>query len=184
MKKIIKFIAGSMLAIAGNANAALATLDFVADVSSAQNYGGLTAFVDTITATATFDNAGFTGVGSETIYFTGSNTLDITAGSLFFDETNISTGSTASITFNDGQLVDFKYSALFNVNGAAEDFNSSLTSITADRAVNGPTSKDVSLFATWQSAELPITPVPVPAAVWLFGSGLIALVGFARRKSA
>ncbi|MCK5092950.1 MAG: VPLPA-CTERM sorting domain-containing protein, partial [Gammaproteobacteria bacterium] len=24
--------------------------------------------------------------------------------------------------------------------------------------------------------------VPVPAAVWLFGSGLIGLVGFARRK--
>lgn len=30
---------------------------------------------------------------------------------------------------------------------------------------------------------LNINPVPVPAAVWLFGSGLIALIGFARRKS-
>lgn len=27
-----------------------------------------------------------------------------------------------------------------------------------------------------------ISPVPVPAAAWLFGSGLIALVGFVRRK--
>jgi len=27
-------------------------------------------------------------------------------------------------------------------------------------------------------------PVPVPAAVWLFGSGLIGLVGVARRKKA
>ncbi len=184
MKKIIKFIAGSMLALTGNANAALATLDIIGDVTSAQNYGGLTAFVDTITATVTFDNAGFTGTGFETVYFTGSNTLDITAGSLFFDETNISTGSTASITFNDGLLFDFKYSALFGVNGAAEDFNSSLTSITADRAVNGPASNDVSLFATWREAELLITPVPVPAAAWLFGSGLIGLAGFARRKSA
>jgi len=31
--------------------------------------------------------------------------------------------------------------------------------------------------------EIPTT-VPVPAAVWLFGSGLIGLIGFARRKKA
>ena len=29
-----------------------------------------------------------------------------------------------------------------------------------------------------------LNPVPVPAAVWLFGSGLIGLVGVARRKAA
>ena len=29
-----------------------------------------------------------------------------------------------------------------------------------------------------------VTPVPVPAAVWLFGSGLVGLAGFARRKKA
>ena len=29
-----------------------------------------------------------------------------------------------------------------------------------------------------------VTPVPVPAAVWLFGSGLLGLVGVARRKKA
>jgi hypothetical protein len=28
-----------------------------------------------------------------------------------------------------------------------------------------------------------VNPVPVPAAVWLFGSGLIGLVGLARRKT-
>ena len=32
-------------------------------------------------------------------------------------------------------------------------------------------------YATWQMSS-----VPVPAAVWLFGSGLIGLIGFARRK--
>ena len=33
-------------------------------------------------------------------------------------------------------------------------------------------------------AELVGTVVPIPAAVWLFGSGLLGLVGFARRKAA
>lgn len=173
-----------MLALAGNANAALATLDLIGDVISAQNYGGLTAFASTITATATFDNTGFTGVGDETIYFTGSNTLDITAGTLSFDQTNKTTLSTTSISFTDGLLVDFTYSAIFGMNGAPEDFYSSLDNASADRAVSGPASKDVKLVATWRTAELPITAVPVPAAAWLFGSGLIGLAGIARRKSA
>ena len=30
--------------------------------------------------------------------------------------------------------------------------------------------------------QVTIEPVPVPAAVWLFGSGLIGLIGIARRK--
>jgi hypothetical protein len=29
---------------------------------------------------------------------------------------------------------------------------------------------------------LSVNPVPVPAAVWLFGSGLIGLIGIVRRK--
>jgi hypothetical protein len=33
----------------------------------------------------------------------------------------------------------------------------------------------------WNSAYSP-SPVPVPAAVWLFSSGLLSLVGVARRK--
>lgn len=34
----------------------------------------------------------------------------------------------------------------------------------------------------WETAEDNLPQVPVPAAVWLFGSGLIGLVGMARRK--
>ena len=40
---------------------------------------------------------------------------------------------------------------------------------------------DSGVLGSW---SLDITPVPVPAAVWLFGSGLIGLVGIARRKKA
>ncbi|MCK4704384.1 MAG: VPLPA-CTERM sorting domain-containing protein, partial [Gammaproteobacteria bacterium] len=31
--------------------------------------------------------------------------------------------------------------------------------------------------------RMDVQAVPVPAAIWLFGSGLIGLVGFARRKN-
>ena len=34
------------------------------------------------------------------------------------------------------------------------------------------------------SSTLTVTPIPVPAALWLFGSGLLGLIGIARRKKA
>jgi hypothetical protein len=36
---------------------------------------------------------------------------------------------------------------------------------------------------TYTGAEIAVGAVPVPPAVWLFGSGLIGLVGIARRRS-
>jgi hypothetical protein len=34
------------------------------------------------------------------------------------------------------------------------------------------------------NVQVEVTPVPVPAAAWLFGSGLLGLIGFARRRAA
>ncbi|MDX2504381.1 MAG: VPLPA-CTERM sorting domain-containing protein [Gammaproteobacteria bacterium] len=45
---------------------------------------------------------------------------------------------------------------------------------------SGQTASDVTF--SWSSSNN--TVVPVPAAVWLFGSGLIGLIGVARRKKA
>jgi len=36
----------------------------------------------------------------------------------------------------------------------------------------------------YASGGQPINAVPLPAAVWLFGSGLLGLVGLARRRKA
>ena len=43
--------------------------------------------------------------------------------------------------------------------------------------------EDHNLYA-WAVRAGDVAPVPVPAAVWLFGSGLVGLVGMARRKKA
>jgi len=66
-------------------------------------------------------------------------------------------------------------------------------------AQSGPINMVNSAFGAWQDAQTPAqsipdvifegatinsTVVPVPAAVWLFGSGLLGLVGVARRRSA
>ena len=39
-------------------------------------------------------------------------------------------------------------------------------------------------WATGSSASIVLETVPIPAAVWLFGSGIIGLIGLARRKKA
>ena len=187
MKTTLKYLVITALVLAGNANAALINFTITGDVLSAENYGGLT-YGSTITADITLDDTGLTGIGTEQIFFTGLNTLDITAGTLSFDQSMDSSANT-SITFVDGSLFDLHFGSQFGVLGAPEDFVSSLTSATASRVVTtgkGGNAVDTtySLYASWQATALPLTPVPVPAAVWLFGSGLLALAGMARRKSA
>jgi hypothetical protein len=41
----------------------------------------------------------------------------------------------------------------------------------------------MSPYDAWTYAEWAPSPVPVPAAVWLFGTALIGLIGFGKRKS-
>jgi len=41
-----------------------------------------------------------------------------------------------------------------------------------------PGYEDIKVYAVWSE----VSPVPVPAAIWLFGSGLLVLIGIARKK--
>ena len=38
-------------------------------------------------------------------------------------------------------------------------------------------------FTSYVEQSFVVTPIPIPAAIWLFGSGLIGLIGFAKRKT-
>jgi len=70
------------------------------------------------------------------------------------------------------------FSAFNSVQEFRDDIGSGGGSRTFDtRPVPGVV-EDISVYAVWNGA----TVVPVPSAVWLFGSGLIGLVGLAKRK--
>jgi len=58
-------------------------------------------------------------------------------------------------------------------------FTSEFTSSIALGVTSDEVTGEFSFFS-----NAPLAPVPVPAAVWLFGSGLLGLIGMARRKKA
>lgn len=186
MKKIISIFC-LLILMSGSANASLVNLTVNGTVDAATNWGGLTAG-DAITADLTLDTASYTGIGVETFTFTGGNTLAITAGSFSFDQ-SMDSALNASVSFNNGVMFDLNFGALFGVNGAPEEFDSFGLNVLADRSVTTGNGKnavttDYSLVAHWDAATLELAAVPVPAAAWLFGSGLLGLAGVARRKSA
>ena len=67
---------------------------------------------------------------------------------------------------------DANYAWVFNFTSGYQDMD-----------IESSESGNKVLFANaWAVYEGDVSAVPVPAAVWLFGSGLLALTGFARRK--
>lgn len=75
-----------------------------------------------------------------------------------------------------------KYSADIAFNQRMGAFNNSAYNITSYHIMDG-TPSDLDYVYIHTGTYL-VSSVPVPAAVWLFGSGLLGLVGVARRKKA
>ena len=76
---------------------------------------------------------------------------------------------------------------LFPASGLAQPFsfpninlNTQLGSFEAGYAYSGDLQF---VYGDYLSGPLPIAPVPLPATVWLFCSGMLGLIGFARRKN-
>jgi hypothetical protein len=92
-----------------------------------------------------------------------------------------SPGTSTFEAYLNGQLVD-TFTATTNLTSAANYFG--FTNITFDQILINPATDNAQnghalLFDNLQY----VTAVPVPAAVWLFGSGLLGLAGIARRKT-
>lgn len=154
----------------------------------------ITGFVD--------EDAGTWGVSSTTPFFglpwTASNGTLITAPGSYSQDTatgavSAGTGVVAAdgiMNFDVGVgqvagLIDFAYGATIGIRVIdVWDVNpdGSLTAVGVPGMENGPFPGFNAAF-NLTAAGL-VTPIPVPAAVWLFGTGLLGLVGVARRRKA
>jgi len=184
MRNILKTggasIAGLFVFLAvGGAQAAMVNFTVTGEVDSAYGtpFGLDVGF--TITVSGTFDDS-VISTAPYTVYFdsanSSSNTMTIVAGSYTWDQTqddSYGSGGPNLVLDGSGNFVGINFHALL-LDGSAFDSFSSTFAINDDafNEVNG----------TWTASTFSMTPVPVPAAVWLFGSGLLGLVGLARRK--
>ena len=159
----------------GSAQAALMNFTLTGEVSYADSNLFNLAAGDSVTVDGTFDDGVLSG-GTGSVYFdAGSgNTFVVTAGDATFTEADdVSGGVYPRLDLTAYAFEDLRF--LFDV-GAGGYFDSGLGYFDGDDGDSGI------VTGTW--VDFSMSPVPVPAAVWLLGSGLLALVGIARRKAA
>lgn len=95
-----------------------------------------------------------------------------------FNVTGLGNTGGANVAWSGGTMVD-----LTNTVGWDSDTSLSVSfenDLTAVTDLNGERAQIAKKFG---AIGLVVNEVPVPAAVWLFGSGLLELIGIARRKS-
>ncbi|MDH5648016.1 MAG: VPLPA-CTERM sorting domain-containing protein [Gammaproteobacteria bacterium] len=134
---------------------------------------------DTITAYGTFDDSALVGGTGSVLFGLGSgNSLTISAGTATLlasmdqnYDVDIGFGYFPQLVFDAGLLVDFDTLMVYGQNGAPADFDSYFLGF----------SDFGSMYGEW-NPNVQITAVPVPAAIWLLGSGLLGLAGVARRR--
>jgi hypothetical protein len=98
---------------------------------------------------------------------------------------NIITGSPLNI--NDNNPHDWEGTASIEIIPATTFVILTLENILEARTTDGTSlafiEKKIAATSITITMTPPIPPIPVPAAVWLFGSGLLGLIGLARRKT-
>jgi hypothetical protein len=139
-------------------------------------YSDLSLPTSTATIIDGMEYIGITNPDTKAVSFlnlpAGSNKL---YAATYFDD-GMNTGET--ISFN-GSLVGGPLDKNLSLNGSLTQMSG--TSATGTNVMSITTGADQ--FG-WGLAAALTTPVPIPPALWLFGSGLLGLIGIARRKKA
>lgn len=178
MKILKHLILIASLTLCTTANAVSISTDFTATVDSG-------TFLGTIgTGTITYDDTDILGVGNEAINLnTALNFLTFNVFGQDFagsDDIDFEFGTFPLVNFFDGLITSINYvvNELSTSNPTAINQAGvlSFSIFTLELGDLG------GLSGVLNIEEGSISPVPVPAAAWLFGSGLIALFGFSRRR--
>jgi len=108
------------------------------------------------------------------------------------DSTNSTTSSSNTLTIsglgiNDSQTHEWQATAGFDLSSTMWNSVSSIelsldTLLSASTVANGEFAFTASKYVGGGMVTIETSVVPVPAAVWLFGSGLLGLAGVARRS--
>lgn len=137
---------------------------------------------DDIIVTGTYDDS-VIGSGTSTVSFTQDtgNTLSFSFPSVSFTEQSDShytvVDSRPNLTFSDGVFTGFNFFAFFGDEDAHEFSSGPGATFRGSQDFN-----NLVIEGIWSLSDFETTPVPVPATVWLLGSGLLGLVGVARRR--
>jgi len=132
---------------------------------------------DLISATGVFDDSSISAAGVSYVDFSLSyNNMVIEVGSVnYTDELDLLGG--ASLYFSDGILDGMDYEAIsgsfdsWGYFGQVDYYGVALEDFTG-----------TGIAGNWILDSYQVTAVPVPAAVWLFASGMLLLGGIARRR--
>ncbi|MFA7387366.1 MAG: VPLPA-CTERM sorting domain-containing protein [Thiohalobacteraceae bacterium] len=172
-----------------------------------QSIAALTLLLSIGTTQAALVNFTLTG---EAVYADAGNDFGLSSGSIVtvegsFDD-SVLTGGLGTVEFSSGSANSFTiYAGNYTYSNADDDsFLSGFPQLRFEGAplpyldfghngVTGFTSDGAGFFDAYDASfqavsgvwtEYDATVVPVPAAVWLLGSGLMGLVGVARRRQA
>ena len=127
-------------------------------ITNAFNFNGIFGPVDLVA-----NGAGLSGNDDS-----GSLALDMSNFAIIWNGSNIGQGPTANFMISDDGMGGFSASWESTIVGSP----------------GGAFDGQIGFWAISGTYETAVAAVPVPAAVWLFGSGLVGLAGVARRRKA